>query len=287
MAKHLIGSTLWSLAICDTVKALEKVAEMGVEAVHFTFLAEEDLQANSLQRIRETLDRTGLKIPGGMVGFAGEDYSTIEAIRRTGGFVDAAVFPERLDRCRRWGEAMASLGIRHVTTHAGFLPEPGLPRRRPGEPGEPLYAAVSGRLAQAADALHAAGLTVGLETGQEPARVLLAILNDLGRDFLSVNFDPANFILYGSDDPVAAARLLGPRVSMMHGKDGTPSGRPGEVWGEEVPLGAGNVDFAAVMKSLEAGGFGGAVIIEREAGTNRMGDIAAGKKFLESLMAKS
>jgi L-ribulose-5-phosphate 3-epimerase len=276
VAKHLIGSTLWSLAIRDTVKALEKVAEMGFEAVQFTFLGDDDLEPENLRRIRETLQRTGLTVASGMISFVGEDYSTIAAIRRTGGFVDAALFPERLQRCRRWGEAMASLGMRHVMSHAGFLPEP----------GEPQYDAVCNRVAQAVDALHSAGLTVGLETGQEPARTLLAILDDLGRDFLSVNFDPANFILYGSDDPVAAARMLGPRVSMMHGKDGTPSDRPGEVWGEEVPLGAGKVDFAAVMKSLEAGGFKGAIIIEREAGTNRLGDIAAGKEFLENLMAK-
>jgi L-ribulose-5-phosphate 3-epimerase len=275
MANHLIGSTLWSLAIRDTVKALEKVSEMGFEAVQFTFLGDEDLAPQNLVRIRDALRRTGLKVAGGMISFVGEDYSTIASIRRTGGFVDPATFPERLLRCRLWGEAMASLGIRHVMSHAGFLPEP----------GEPQYRAVCNRVAEAADVLHAAGLTVGLETGQEPARVLLAILDDLGRDFLSVNFDPANFILYGSDDPVAAARILGPRVSMMHGKDGTPSGRPGEVWGEEVPIGTGKVDFAAVIKSLEAGGFTGAIIIEREAGDNRLGDIAAGKMFLENLMA--
>jgi len=276
MAKHLIGSTLWSLAIPETVKALAKVAEMGFEAVHFTFMRDEDLQPMNFEHIRQTLRRTGLKVPAGMIGFAGEDYSSIDAIRRTGGFVDPATFPERLDRCRRWGAAMAALGIRHVTTHAGFLPEV----------GDSGYGSVSERLVAAADALHAAGLTVGLETGQEPAGVLLAILDDLGRDFLSVNFDPANFILYGSDDAVAAARLLGPRVSMMHGKDGMPSAQPCEVWGEEVPLGTGKVDFAAVLANLEAGGFKGAIVIEREAGTNRLGDIAAGKKFLDDLMAK-
>lgn len=274
MVKHIIGSTLWSLAIPDTVKALETVSEMGFEAVQFTFLGDEDLRPANLARIRETLLRTGLKVPAGMVGFAGEDYSSIAAIRRTGGFVDAAVFPERLQRCRRWGEAMASLGIRHVTAHAGFVPEV----------GGAGYGPVAERLARAADALHAAGLTVGLETGQEAARVLAAILDDLGRTFLSVNFDPANFILYGSDDPVAAAKTLGPRVSIMHAKDGTPSRQPCEVWGEEVPLGAGKVDFAAVLAALEAGGFKGAIIIEREAGTNRLGDIAAGKKFLEGLL---
>jgi len=276
MAMHLIGSTLWSLAIPGTVEALEAVARLGFQAVQFTFMSESDLEPKNFARIREALRRTGLKMPAGMVGFDGEDYSSIAAIGRTGGIVDPATFPERLQRCRRWGKAMAELGMRHVTTHAGFLPEP----------GQPHYAAVCARLAQAVDALHEAGLTVGLETGQEPARVLVQIMEDLGRDFLSVNFDPANFILYGSDDPLAAARALAPAVSMMHAKDAAPSGRPGEVWGEDVPLGTGNVDFAAVIGALEQGGFRGAIIVEREAGNNRLGDIAAAKTLLEDLLAK-
>ncbi|MBM4017608.1 MAG: sugar phosphate isomerase/epimerase [Planctomycetes bacterium] len=277
MLQHLIASTLWSLAVRDTVKALQAVADLGFKAVHFTFMEDSDAEPENLERIRRTLRRTGLAVPAGMVAFEGEDYSTIASIRRTGGIVDPAVFPERLERCHRWGKAMAGLGIRHVTTHAGFLPEP----------HEPHYAAVCGRLGQVADALHAAGLTVGLETGQEPARLLTRILDDLGRDFLSVNFDAANFVLYGSDDPVAAARLLAPRVTMVHMKDGTRSDRPGEVWGEDVPLGTGHVDFAAVLRTLEAGGFTGALIIEREAGNNRLGDLAAGKKFIENLLAKA
>jgi len=170
---------------------------------------------------------------------------------------------------------MAALGMRHVTSHAGFLPEAGAPN----------YGAVLDRLGQAADAFHAAGLTVGLETGQESAAVLMHILKDLGRDWVTVNYDPANFILYASDDPVRAARVLGPRVSIAHMKDGLPSAKPGELWGEEVPLGTGKVDFSAVLAALEAGGFTGALIIEREAGTNRLGDIAAAKRYLEALMA--
>jgi sugar phosphate isomerase/epimerase len=275
MAKHLIGCTLWSLGIPDTVEAIRKVAELGLQAIQFTFQQESDLQPAGINRIKEALKACGLKAPGGMVGFAGEDYSSIAAIRRTGGFVDAAVFPERLDRCRRWGEAMARLGMTHVTTHAGFLPEP----------GRPDYAAVRDRLAAAADALHESDLTVGLETGQESGAVLVEVLKDLARPWLSANFDPANLILYGSDDPVSAARTLAGRVSMMHAKDGTPSDRPGETWGEEVPLGMGKVDFRGVIAALEKGGFTGALIIEREAGNDRAGDILAGRRFLDDLLA--
>ena len=275
MAKHLLGCTLWSLNLPDTVQSLETAAQMGFRCVQFTFRQESDIEAAGMAKIREALKRTGLEVPGGMVGFIGEDWTSIASIRRTGGIVDPATLPERLERCRRWGAAMAALGMRHVTSHAGFLPEAGAPN----------YAAVLDRLGQMADAFHAAGLTVGLETGQESAAVLMHILKDLGRDWVTVNYDPANFILYASDDPVRAARVLGPRVSMAHMKDGLPSAKPGELWGDEVPLGTGKVDFRAVLAALEAGGFTGALIIEREAGTNRLGDIAAAKRYLEALMA--
>jgi sugar phosphate isomerase/epimerase len=275
MAQHLIGSTLWSTGIRDTVEAIQAVAKLGFDALQFTFMQASDTEPANLKRIGQALDASGLKLPGGMVGFAGEDYSSIPAIRKTGGIVDPATFPERLEQCCRWGAAMAGLGMTHVTMHAGFLPES----------HDPQYAAVLDRLAKAADALHASGLTVGMETGQEPAKSLIAVLKDLGRPWLSINFDPANFILYGSDDPAIAAKLLGPHVSMAHMKDGTPSDRPGQVWGEDVPLGTGKVNFAVVIRNLEAGGFTGALVVEREAGNNRLGDLAAGRKYLVDLLA--
>ena len=103
---------------------------------------------------------------------------------------------------------------------------------------------------------------------------------------MSVNFDPANFILYGSDDPVAAARVLAGRTSMAHMKDGTASDKPGEVWGADVPLGQGEVDFVAVLKTLEEGGFTGALVVEREAGDDRIGDLAAARLFVEDVVKK-
>jgi sugar phosphate isomerase/epimerase len=276
MAKHLIGCTLWSLAIPDTVEAIEQAAAMGFEGIQLTFLKDDDLSEGGLGRIRDAIARTGLKVPGGMVGFVGEDWQSIASIRRTGGFLDPSIFPERLDRCRRWSEAHARLGIRHITVHVGFVPEP----------KDPRYAEVLDRVAQAADAFHGAGLTMGLETGQESGKVLAKVLKDLGRDYVSINFDPANFILYGSDDPVRAAKSLARHVSMAHMKDGIPSAKPGEVWGEDVPLGTGKVDFSAVLRALEKGGFTGPLIIEREAGSNRVADIAAAKRYLEDLLPR-
>ena len=276
MAKHVIGCTLGSLAIPDTVGALEAVRRIGFDAVQFSFQQAGDTEPAGLARIREALDRTGLAVPAGLVSFDGEDWSSIAAIRRTGGFVDAARFPERLERCRLTGGALARLPIRHVTLHAGFLPEP----------GRPHYRAVCDRLGAAAEALHECGLTVGLETGQESAAVLLSVLRDLDRPYISVNFDPANFILYGSDDPVNAARLLAGRVSMVHMKDAIPADRPGEVWGQEVPLGSGRVDLAGVIEALEGGGFTGALVVEREGGSDRLTDLAAARRLIRDLLRK-
>ena len=88
-----------------------------------------------------------------------------------------------------------------------------------------------------------------LETGQEPVDVLIRFLDDVNRDNLFVNFDPANMILYGAGEPLPALEQLGSRVRSIHCKDATWSDRPGETWGREMPLGEGDVDFAAFLDS--------------------------------------
>ena len=275
MAKHLVGCALWSLAMPDTVESLKKAAEIGFEGVHFVFQQDSDLEPAALKKIAETLKSTGLKVPGGKVGFAGEDWTSIATIRKTGGVVDPATFPERLDRCRKFAAGYAKLGIRHATTHVGFVPEP----------GDPKYRGVLDRIGQIAEAFKQEGMTMGMETGQESAEVLVQAMKDLGRKDVTVNFDPANFILYGSDDPVRAARRLGPLTSMAHMKDGIASAKPREVWGVEPQLGKGQVDLKGVLAGLEEGGFKGPLLIEREAGPTRFADLAESRKLVLGLIA--
>ena len=89
------------------------------------------------------------------------------------------------------------------------------------------------------------------------------MMADLDHPAAGVNFDPANMILYGMGDPVAALRALEPHVRQVHVKDALPSATPGE-WGSEVRAGTGRVDwpaFFAIAREL-----GVAFLIEREAG---------------------
>jgi len=137
-----------------------------------------------------------------------------------------------------------------------------------------------GRLAEVADIFGAEKMEVGLETGQETAAALSSLLNKLARPNVSVNFDPANMILYNKGDPVAALRTLGPWIRQAHIKDAVATKVPG-TWGEEVPAGEGEVDWRAFFATLGKIGFRGDLVIEREAGSQRIADIRAAKTVVE------
>lgn len=97
-------------------------------------------------------------------------------------------------------------------------------------------------------------------------------LAEVDRTSIAVNFDPANMILYGMGDPIAAVKTLAPRIRQAHVKDATSPPEPG-AWGSEVAVGTGEVNWQAFFKALEAGGYDGNLVIEREAGEDRIGDI--------------
>ena len=59
-------------------------------------------------------------------------------------------------------------------------------------------------------------------------------------------------------------------------------------WGEEVPLGHGQVDIPRFVQTLKTSGYLGPLIIEREVGDQaaRMRDVAHGLAFLRECLAK-
>ena len=68
-------------------------------------------------------------------------------------------------------------------------------------PHEPLYAQIRDVARDICDHCAKNGQNFTLETGQEPAHVLLRFIADVARPNLKINFDPANMILYGTGDP--------------------------------------------------------------------------------------
>src|SRR5207248_798078 len=101
----------------------------------------------------------------------------------------------------------------------------------------------------------------------------LEFLHDLKRPNVAINFDPANMILYGAGEPIAAIKTLGKFIKHVHVKDATGSKKPGEDWGEEVPFGAGHVSPKRFLQALHEVGYTGPLCIEREAGNQRLADV--------------
>ena len=94
--------------------------------------------------------------------------------------------------------------------------------------------------------------------------MLEGFLETVGRENLFVNFDPANMILYGCGEPLPALERIGRFVRSVHCKDAKWSDRPGETWGQEVPIGQGDVDFGRYLRTLDEIGYDGPLTIERE-----------------------
>ena len=93
----------------------------------------------------------------------------------------------------------------------------------------------------------------------------------------------------GSVDPVAVAKLAPDRVAHVHLKDVEPAAadrvRSGEVPfrqavidGMFVPLGAGDVDIAGVIRTLEKSGFTGWYVLEQDVALSEEPDPGAGPK---------
>jgi len=261
----------WSLQPSDPEDLAAKLRETGIHRAQLAL--DPLLKAPAVWgRAKETLEQNNITIVSMMFGCVGEDYSTLESIRRTGGIAPDATWKENQKRIRAGAELAARMGQKLATFHAGFVPH---------QESDPQFGKMLGRLGEVAGVFEAAKMEVGLETGQETAPVLADLLKKLNRPNVGVNFDPANMILYDKGDPIEALRVLGPWLRQVHIKDATRTRTPG-TWGEEVPVGKGDVDWRAFLSTLRQLNFGGMLVIEREAGTERAADIREARRVLRA-----
>ena len=260
----------WSLQPVDPLDLVGKLKATGIHRVQMALdpLREAPEKWN---RQPELLAANGISIVSGMFGCLGEDYSTLESIRLTGGVAPDGTWEENWKNIQETAALAHSLGLNLVTFHAGFLPH---------RQTDAHFAKMLNRLGEVADIFERANIVLGLETGQETAPLLAKLLKKLGRHNVGVNFDPANMILYGKGNPIEAVVLLGDWIRQVHLKDAKPTKVPG-TWGQEVPAGKGDVDWPAFFSTLKKLKFAGPIVIEREAGTQRIEDVHTAKTVAE------
>ncbi len=268
-----IGVCSWSLQPRSSEQLVERVEATGLRAVQ---LALEPIRQGllDLDTLRGLLAGAGITVLSGMMETKDEDYSTLESIRRTGGIVPDHTWKDNVGRARQVADLAHRLEISLVTFHAGFIPH---------DPGDASGPKLIGRVQLLADLFAAEGIQLGLETGQETATTLLATLVAIDRANVVVNFDPANLILYGKGDPVAALPVLVPFIHQVHVKDARPAMIEG-AWGTEVIVGEGAVEWDRLFDVLNHHLPDVPLVFEREAGVARVQDIQHGFEFVRPFL---
>jgi sugar phosphate isomerase/epimerase len=272
-----LGVCSWSLQVGSIAELRRLLDELGV---NFAQIACGDPHHASWEEgdaMPVVAWASGIAFTGAMLGFPGEDYTTPATIKATGGFGNPATRGERLERLRWALDRTLALGLTDLMFHAGFLPEVGDPDRT----------AMLDTLAQTAALAEERGVTLAFETGQETADLLRRTLDELKAPNVKVNFDPANMLLYDMGDPIRAVEILGPDIRSVHVKDARRPTTPG-CWGEEVPLGQGEVNIRNFVQTLRHVGYTGPLVVEREVGdqAGRIRDVAHGLAYLRECLAE-
>ncbi len=250
----------WPIGVFASIDAglgvkLEVVREMGIPTIHLHAPHRSTRTAERAQAFLEQLRDMGVTITVVFGGFEGESYADIPTVVRTVGLVPPETRKERTQELKEISDFARLLGVDAIGLHVGFVPH---------DRSDPLYQDVVAVTREVCDHCRGNAQRLHLETGQEAAETLLGFIGDVARDNLFINFDPANMILYGSGEPIAALRKVGKYVRSVHCKDAKWAAQPGKEWGREVPFGQGDVGAETFLRTLKDFGYTGALTIERE-----------------------
>jgi sugar phosphate isomerase/epimerase len=247
-----VGVFYW---ISDNAKAtVAEIVDLGVEACQLAVTGERKLTPQLVEGYRTALADANLSVATVFAAYEGEQYDDIPTVVRTVGFMPRATRAARELRTREVIDFGAALGVGSFGCHVGFVPE---------DRNAPDYVEVRDVVRRIADYAASHWMTFSLETGQEPAELLLQFFRDVNRPNVKINFDPANMILYGSGEPIQAYKLLAPHVVSIHAKDGDwpDPAKPGAL-GTERPLGCGSVNIPQFVRTVRASGFMGTINVE-------------------------
>jgi len=160
------------------------------------------------------------------------------------------------------------------------------------EPHGPQIEAVVRMLRESVKIAADQGVVLALENHIDyTSREILEILERVGSDSLKVNFDTGNTMRM-MEDPVAAARRLGPYTVATHTKDVAACRHvPPEEWYffSSVPVGTGLIDIPGVVRALAESGYQGVLAVESDHHKDNQDEdrlVAQSIAYLKSLVAE-
>lgn len=275
----------WPIGVFASVDAglgvrLEVAHELGIPTVQLHTPRRESRTPERAKEFLAKLGALGIRISVVFGGFEGESYADIPTVVETVGLVPPATRAARTREMKEIADFTRLLGVDAVGLHLGFVPH---------DVHDSMYGEVIAVTRDLCDHCQKLGQNVHLETGQEPADVLLKFIGAVERGNLFINFDPANMILYGCGEPIDALKKVGKYVRSVHCKDARWAKNPGKEWGCEVPLGEGEVGMENFLRTLAEIGYDGPLTIEREIPQEperQKEEIGRGMRLLNELKAK-
>jgi sugar phosphate isomerase/epimerase len=279
-------TTPWQIGVFTSIDAglgvhLDVAQELGIPTVQVHSPHGESMNQKTADEFLAKLKAAGITLTCVFTGFEGESYADIATTAKTVGLVPEATRAERAKEMKKVSDFAQMLKCDTVGLHIGFVPE------RNTKSYKDLIAVTQDIL----DYVGRNAQNLHLETGQETADHLLEFLHDVNFPNLYINFDPANMILYGTGNPIEALKKVRNYVRSVHCKDAkwAPADVRGKAWGQEVPLGEGDVDMEAYLKTLKEIGYQGPLTIEREIAHDRAkqkADIGTASALLQRLRAQ-
>ena len=227
--------------------------------------------------VKTAANEAGVEITALWAGWTGPAEWNFTYGPVTLGIVPSAYRGVRMAELMKASDFALWLGVTDIITHVGFLPE---------NPADPDFAGTVGVLRGFCKKLKERGQWFLFETGQETPVTMLRTIEAIGCDNVGINFDTANLLLYGKANTADALDVFGKYVRNTHCKDGFyPT--CGNKLGRECALGEGLADMPTVVKKLNALGYTGPYVIEREiSGEEQIADIKAAKGLLEKIFAE-
>lgn len=257
----------------DIDSEMKKIKKLDLQTCQLCVWDPKIYSEENAHAVKSAAATEGIRISTLWAGWSGPSVWDFYSGPLTLGLVPSAYRFTRLNELKRGADFAASLGVKYVATHVGFLPE---------NPNDPEYKGVIAALTDLALYLKERDLDFLFETGQETPTTLTRAIEDIGTGNVGINFDTANLLLYGKGRSLDAAHIFGKYVRDLHCKDGDfPTN--GHHLGNEMPLGQGKAQIAEVIRYLTSIGYAGPLTIEREiSGEQQIRDITLARDLLRS-----
>lgn len=196
-----------------------------------------------------------------------QDLAALHVPLRRGLDVPADLQP-RIEAVRKAMQLAFDLGSRRVVVPCPKIPD---------EDASPRAQLMRESLTALGTFGDRVGTVLALEIGFDPAEKVRDYLATFDTGSLKVTYDPANLMVHGHD-PLANLAPLKGLVAHVHARDARLAGLSRGM--QEVPLGAGDVDWLALTATLQVLEFDGYLCVDREQGENKLADVTSGVTFL-------